>query len=334
MVVGVIASAVLAANVSAAPKVTTTLSSARVNAAAGTASFPLFEGTSGGKAVFYVVTDSSNRADAKRRGVNWAPRLARALGTKAVQNVTLNGDRIDFPGTVDFSPPGKVVPGPTGFPPKTAEPGAVGDANYSPFVTTGDGIVLNATQVANDSGQSGSVVSITPDKTRVTLRALTGFFLGKRVLYLRTDASVPVVAALEASTYAPNLNAVPGLGSNAARSGRSAIIPVVNGIRGKKNPRRQGLQSAVFGEGSPLNITQSFPNAPDYSPAWDVTPVVWTNAAIKAGKRTILTSSSAIAARARAGELTSAGAGPANGSLGGIKALGGISNCTTIAILG
>ena len=143
-----------------------------------------------------------------------------------------------------------------------------------------------------------------------------------------------LVSALEASTYAPNLNAVPGEGSNASSSGRSAITPVVNGARGKDNPNRQGLQSAVLGQGAPLNVTQSFPNSPDYSPIWDVTPVVWTAKAIAAGQRKELTSSAAVAAGAKAGTLTSLGTGPANASLGGIKALGGISNCTTVAILG
>jgi hypothetical protein len=177
------------------------------------------------------------------------------------------------------------------------------------------------------------VVSISPDHKHVTLRLLDGFFAGTKVLYLRTDASVPVVAALEASTYAPNLNAVPGEGSDAASSGRSAIIPVVNGARGTANPNRQGLQSAVLGQGPPLNVTQSLPNTPDYSPIWDVTPVQWTGAAIAAGKRRLLTSSTAVAAAARAGTITSFGAGPANASVGGIRALGGVSNCTTVAIL-
>jgi hypothetical protein len=187
--------------------------------------------------------------------------------------------------------------------------------------------------VANATGQSGSVVSIAADHRHVTLRLLDGFFAGRKVLYLRTDASVPVVAALESSTYAPNLNAIPGEGSNATGSGRSAIVPVVNGARGRGNADRQGLQSAVLGEGPPLNITQSLPNSGDYTPMWDVTPVVWTAKAISSGRRHLLTSTTAVAAAARAGLVTSLGTGPANASLGGIRALGGISNCTTVAIL-
>ena len=327
------ASALLAGSASAAPTLSVTMKDATVNVAADSVTLPLYRGTAAGRTVYYVITDSSSQADAARRGVNWAPRLARSLGTRAVQRVRAVRGALSFPGGVDFSPAGAVVAGPQGFPPARAVPGAVGDARYSPLVTTGDGIVLNAPQVANATGRSGSVVSIAPDRKHVTLRLLDGFFAGKKVLYLRTDASVPVVAALEASTYAPNLNAVPGEASDAASSGRSAIIPVVNGARGKGNPNRQGLQSAVLGQGPPLNVTQSFPNTPDYSPIWDVTPVQWTSAAIAAGKRHLLTSSTAVAAAARAGTLTSFGTGPGNASVGGIRALGGISNCTTVAIL-
>ena len=327
------ASALLAGPAAAAPTLSVTMKSARVNVGADTVTLPLYRGTAAGKPVYYVISDSSSQADAARRGVNWAPRLVRSLSTRAVQRARTVGGALSFPGGVNFAPAGAVVPGPQGFPPTRAVPGAVGDSRYSSLVTTGDGVVLNAPQVANATGQSQSVVSISPDKKHVTLRLLDGFFAGRKVLYLRTDASVQVVAALEESTYAPNLNAVPGEGSDAQSSGRSAIIPVVNGARGKTNRNRQGLQSAVLGEGPPLNVTQSFPNTPDYSPIWDVTPVQWTSPAIAAGKRHLLTSSSAVAAAARAGALTSFGTGPANASVGGIRALGGISNCTTVAIL-
>ena len=137
-----------------------------------------------------------------------------------------------------------------------------------------------------------------------------------------------MVAALEGSTLAKNLDAAPGAGSNGARSARSAIIPIVNGPRGKSNPQRQGLQSAVLGEGSPLNITQSLPGARDYSPIWDVHPAAWSESATPK----LLTSSAQVAAEVKAGRLTSGGAGPANASLSGLKAAPFISNCPTIAI--
>lgn len=317
-----------------APTATATLTSARIDATAGTVTLPLRRGrTADGKVTWYVVTDSSDRADATRRGVNWAPRAVRGLGTRAVQRVTDTGGELRFAGTVDFSPVARVVPGPQGFPPKVARAGAVGDARYSPLVTRGDGIVLNAPQVANDTGRSDSVVAISPDHRTVTLRLLGGFFAGQRVLYTRTDASAELVAALESSTWAPNLAALPGQGSNRARSGRSAIVPVVNGPRGRLNGQRQGLESAVLGEGPPLNVTQSFPNSADYSPIWDVSPVAWTPAAVRSGARRRITSSSQVAALARRGLIVSAGTGPRNASLGGIRALGAVSNCTTVAVL-
>lgn len=294
-----------------------------------TVTLPLQRGRSAaGRNVWYVVTESSNRADALRRGVAWAPRLANALGTKAVQKARLKGSTVVFAGTVDFRPKTVVVPGDEGFPPRSVAPGAIGDARYSPLVTIGGGVVLNATHVANPTGRSDSVTALDTVQRRVTLKLLTGFFAGQTVHYLRTDASSDVVAALEGSTLAKNLDAAPGAGSNAASSARSAIVPIVNGARGKANPERQGLQSAVLGEGSPLNITQSLPGTRDYSPVWDVHPAVWAAGATP--KR--LTSTVEVAAEVKAGRLTSGGAGRANPSLGGLKAAPFISICPTIAI--
>ena len=79
-------------------------------------------------------------------------------------------------------------------------------------------------------------------------------------MYLHQDASSRVVAAAEGSIYAPNLDAAPGLGSNDVKSSaRSAILPVVTGEVGATNPARQVLNSALRGEGDPLNINQDIP---------------------------------------------------------------------------
>lgn len=191
--------------------------------------------------------------------------------------------------------------------------------------------MLNASHVANSTGLGDNVVELDRTGRRVTLKLLTGFTAGQTVHYLRTDASVEVVSTLEESVLAKNLDAAPGVGSNAPTSARSAIIPIVNGVRGKNDPQRQGLQSAVLGEGSPLNIQQSLPGGADYSPIWDVHPAVWSQAAIDAGQRKRLTSA-AIAAAVKAGQLESGGTGPANPSLGGLRAAGFISNCPTVAV--
>lgn len=301
---------------------------------AGTATLPLFTGVGpDGGDVFYVITESSDPADAEQRGVNAAPKLANALGTKAVQKVTQDGDTITFAGTVDFAPERSVTPGPNGFPPDAVTPGAKGDGAYSPLITADGSTVLNASQVQNASGTHDSVTDIDTTAGTVTLKTLPGFFNGQMVSYLRLDASVDVVAALEESIFAPNLTAAPGAGSNAASSSRSAIVPIVNGVRAKDDPDRQGLESAVFGNGSPLNITESLPGGSDYSPIWDVSPAVWTKAAIEAGDRTLVTGNEQIADLVSAGDLESAGTGPAHPELGGLRSLPAVSNCPTIGLI-
>jgi hypothetical protein len=322
------------ANAGARPSGTfhSTLTSAiALNPRAETITFPLHRGlTATGATTWYVVIDSSNKADAASRGVNYAPRLANALGTKAVQKATLQGSTIKFIGTVNFAPKHVVVASKTGFPPAKVAAGAVGDKNYSPLVTTDGKTVLDAPQVANASGRSDTVTNLDIARNRVTLKLLRGWFNGTPVLYVRTDASAVLVAALEDSTYAPNLNSAPGLGSDATSSARSAIIPVINGSLTGSD--RQGLQSAVLSGNDPFNITQSFPGAADYTPIWDLHPVVWTPAAIKDGKRVELTSAAQVTKDVKAGLLTSAGKGPANASLGGLRAIDFISICSTVAV--
>jgi hypothetical protein len=307
----------------------------RLDASALTVTLPLHQGlTASGGTTWYIVTDSSNAADAKARGVNYAPKIANALGTKAVQSVTTRGGEIVFPGTVRFGLPHVVKPGPQGFPPTVAKPGAEGDPKYSPLINIGNGVVIDAPQVANSSGQNNSVTSIDYTAHTVTLKLLDGWANGVHNFYLRTDGSVPLLAAIESSTYAPNLNAAPGLASdNPARSARSAIIPIVNGPRAAEGANeRQGLDSALLGEGTPQNIEQDPTDTITYSPIWDVSPAVWTKAAIAAHKRVRLTSARAVAAGVRDGTLVSGGTGPANSSLGGLRAAAFISNCSIVAI--
>ena len=140
-----------------------------------------------------------------------------------------------------------------------------------------------------------------------------------------------LVAALEGST-APRTWTRPRVsGSSAAappgpRSSRWSTAPV-----GVDDPQRQGLRSAVLGEGRPA---QHHPGGPDhqggYTPVWDVTPVAWTQVAIDSGQRVQLRDSGEVANAYAKGLLTSAGSGPANSSLKGVRALPGISNCPVV----
>jgi hypothetical protein len=299
-----------------------------------TVTLPLYKGvTASGEPTYYIVTDASTPALAKQYGVNSAPKLANALGTKAVQTVKSGAAGFVFPGTVNFSHKPVVVPSKQGFPPKVAKPGAIADANYSPLITTGNGAVIDAPQVANSTGVGNGVVSIDYKAKTVTLKLLDGFVNGIHNYYLRTDGSIPLLAAIESSTYAPNLNAAPGIGSDdPATSARSAIVPVINGpLASAGANQRQGLDSALLGQGPPENIEEDQPGQPGYSPLWDVTPVVWTQKAITAHKVHRLTSVAAVTAAVKAGYLTSGGTGPINKTIG-VKTLGAISNCSIVSI--
>ncbi len=324
----------------------------------GDITLPLYEGRHNGAPVWFIVTESSNQEQAERLGVNFAPKLANALGTAAVQNVRFvnaqtgrpsparpslksQGVVLDFDGTVDFSPERLVVPDPfIGFPPLQFRAGAVGDAEYSPLITLGDGVVLNASQVANASGTHDALLAIDYARRQVTLDQFRGFYEFDEIFYLHQEGSIELVAAIEGSTWAPNLNAAPGLGSNdPGTSARSAIIPIVNGPLGVNNPERQGLQSALLGEGDPLNVTQEEPGFEDgvvlYSPVWDIHLVVWTDAAIAAGQRTRLIAEEQIVPLFEAGLVVSGDpAGRPNASLGGLRAINAISNCPISINLG
>lgn len=274
-----------------------------------TVTLPIFKGRSGRDTFWYVVTESSNKKDARKRGVNWSPKLVNAVGTRAVQPGSFIGGVLELAphATVDFSAERIVTPGPTGFPPAQLQPGAVGQANYTPLVVLPNGTVLNASHVANASGLSDKVVALEVAARRVTLQEAEGFYNGKEVYYVSLDASVPDAAALEAATYAPNLNAAPGLGSNERTSARAGLALLINGQTGVRNPERQGLTSALLGEGDPLNVLQVFSPDRDYSPLWDVYPSIYTDRAVAAGRDTLQTDFGDVAELAEGGSVMGPG---------------------------
>ena len=116
--------ALAAQSVDAAPQAKPLLKSAiSLDAAAETITLPLHEGkTASGAPTWYVVIDSSSRTDATKRGVNYAPALAKALGTKAVEKAHLDRGTVVFPGTVNFAPKRVVVPSAEGFPRRRSPP--------------------------------------------------------------------------------------------------------------------------------------------------------------------------------------------------------------------
>jgi hypothetical protein len=321
-----------------------------------TITLPLFRGqVTGMGRVFFILTESSDFNDAVARGINWSPKLRNALGTAAVQNAQVSDlpagqtsfdfqeGIVQFSGTVDFSGTRLVVPGPSLFPlDPSSHAGPVGGPNYSPLFTTGNGIVYNGSHVANGTGLHGKAILIDETKRQVTLRLTAGFYEHRNVLYLSLDASVTQIAALENVTYAANLNTAPIEGNDVPSvSAREPIIPIVNGATGFTNPDRQGLMSAVLGEGDPLNMIReepecSDPNVPancsalEYSPLWDVHLVLWTQAAINAGLRHLLTSHKDVETLFQSGAIVSATPyGPQNQDpeILGLRASGVVINC-------
>lgn len=326
---------------------------------------PLYRGLdANGGDVYYCITEVNNVDKAIQFGLNWTPKLVHAIGTAAVQTATVvsgtttNGFPVlQFPGNVDFSPTRMLIPGPDLFPLDPAsQPGSVGDAMYSPLVTFDGNLVYNASHLQNSTGTHDRVISMDIPNMKVTMRLARGFYEGFEILYSTTETSDNDVAALEDNTFAPNMNAAPFPGDDKSfRSAREALIPFVNGPMGMNNPERQGLRSAVAGEGDPLNIFQeqagcenpddpgAFCDAALYSPLWDVHPVVWTDAAITAGQRVrVRTDKFEAIEPNNVIELYADGwliapdttepAHPRNPSLGGLNAAGFIVNCPIIFV--
>jgi len=312
----------------------------RENAGPTVVTYPLYRGTSQGRDVSYVITDASNLSVAQALGVNYAPKLAQAAGTAAVQNSTSqigSGNGIDFPASVDFSPARLLTPSAQGYPPLAAQPGAVGEPGYSPLVqvifrdTT---VVLDAPQIANATGQADKIVTVAPDHRTVSYRETDGCYDNESVHYASFDASDPGAAAIEDVTYAPNLNAAPTPGCAdpavvAANCSRESLIAFTNGQTGATNPERQGLNAAILDQEPPLNILKEVPHPGalfDYSPVWDIHQETWTNTAVTDGLNLRQTDFSAALEQVTAGLATGFPAGTPFGPSGLIV------NCPVVSL--
>jgi len=312
----------------------------RENSGPTVVTYPLYHGTSHGRDVSYVITDASNLSVAQALGVNYAPKLAQAAGTAAVENSTSqvgSGNGIDFPASVDFSPAHVLIPSASGFPPAAAQPGAVGEPGYSPLVQVvfrDQTVVLDAPQIANATGQADKIVSIATNQRTVSYRETDGCYDNESVHYASFDASDPGAAAIEDVTYAPNLNAAPSAGCAdpavvAANCSREPLIAFTNGQTGAANPQRQGLNAAILDGPPPLNLLKEVPHPGalfDYSPMWDVHLETWTGAAVAAGLNPRQTDFSAALQQVADGNATGSPAGNPFG------ASGFIVNCPVVSL--
>jgi hypothetical protein len=284
------------------------LKSGTVDLKACTITIPLYLGhMKDGRTVWYVLTDTNDKGTADLLGILFSPKLnylnAAQDGTPLYRTASLgpNGDVIFDQGTVDFSPNRVVVPGPAPnfFPPTTATPGSVGSKDYSPIFrfSNNPGVVFNAPIVAfnvdatelnqfcNGNVDHGlvldNVVKICPDQKTVTLKLVPSFSFGRPTLYIAIESSNPMIAAIEGDTSVPLLSKVTTGLDDGAFSPIERLFPIVNGQMGVNNPSRQGLDSALAGEGAPLTVLGGIPtDATDYSPLWDLNPAVWNQTAV------------------------------------------------------
>lgn len=306
---------------------------------AATITLPLYQGRlepeDGTPAIpyWYVVTDTTDHDNADALGINHSAKLDYARVGQAVRHGRYDGDGVlvTSAGRVDFAPERIVTPGvaPALFPPTTAMPGSVGDAAYSPLVEVQNagGNIYNAPIVAFGIGAEqleafcttepdpalvhDKVRHICPSEGTVTLALTSGFSFGRPVLYLSLEASVAVAATLEGATLAPGLADVPIGHDDSLYSAVERIFVIINGPTGKANPHRQGLDSALLGEGSPLNTLGGIPTiATDYSPLWDMNLAMWSSAAVDAGYRARVFEEFQILGLAEQGHLTGPGGQP------------------------
>jgi hypothetical protein len=309
------------------------LASGSVDAGSGTVTLPLHRGRmASGEAVWYVLLDASDRGGAARLGINWSAKLANAGVGRAVREaeISSDGELVFDSGTVDFLPERIVTPG-AGlvFPPRGAQPGSVGDDDYTPLIriSGGAGHVFNAPVVAYDVAAAtldrfcdgdpdyglvhDKVVEICPRDGTVTLALTPGFAGGKPILYVSSEANVALVAALEGATHAPRLSDVPADQDDRPWSAVEPIYVVVNGVTGADAPARQGLESALVDGLPPLNVTGDIPGQGDgYSPLWASHPVVWAEGSDN--RRSLVTNEAGVRALAAAGLVH----GPAGAPIG------------------
>jgi hypothetical protein len=300
----------------------------------GTITLPLFKGAvntpSGLKPAWYIILDAGNQAEAERLGVNFSKKLPNAGSAARPATRRSDGTFLFESGLVDFSPNRVVVAGGHGdraFPPKQAQPGSVGDADYSPLVRV-DGIIYDAPVVAaavNDDDINfpdgnpdyklvhDQVVAIDPVHRTVTLSLINGFSFGKPVLYISTESSDPTVSAIEGNTFAPRMRRLEVGIDDIARSAVERIFIATNGASngGCANPQRQGLSAALLDGHRPNNTFGGIPTiATDYSPVWDANLYEWTDEAIDKGYRGLLTEEFRILKLARDGYITGPNGAP------------------------
>lgn len=322
------------------------LKSGPVDVAHGTITLPLYLGMMKDKTpVWYILTDVDDAEVATFLGLNYSAKMTYMSNAARTANLDSGGNLVFDKGTVDFSPVRSITPGPAGkeFPPMAAQPGAIGDKDYSPFVqiVNAGGVIYNAPIVAfgvnaaaitfpngnvDYSKVHDQVVAIDPVNMTVTINLINGFSFGKPVWYLSMDTSIPLGAAIEHNTFAPLMAALKLGDDDSFGSPVERIFIATNGPEqdGCANPQRQGLSADLADGFRPNNVVGGIPtNATDYSPAWDAQLFEWTQDAIAKGYRGQVREEFQILTFVQDGLIT----GPSSGKFG---SAGFSINCTIV----
>jgi hypothetical protein len=128
---------------------------------------------------------------------------------------------------------------------------ATGSNSYSPLIqieTLGGPIVLNAAQVANNTGHATKVIRLEGTAApvgQVVYVETAGVYEGRTIHYASFDSSIQILSTLENITWAPALNRSPSTPTNSTIAGtaRSGIIAITNGPEGLGNPERRSRRA-------------------------------------------------------------------------------------------
>src|SRR6202795_2751975 len=227
----------------------------------GTIRLPLFKGavktSSGLKPAWYIILDAGDKEEAERLGVNFSKKLHNAGDAARPATLRDDGTFLFESGLVDFSPNRQVQAGSNEkpFPPSIANPGSVGDADYSPLVRA-NGIVYDAPVIAaavddaqinfpNGDPDYGlvhdQVISIDPANRQVTLSLINGYSLGSPSSTSRLSQAIPLCLR---SRGTPSLHVcaksrpgwttssvAPSRGSSSRRMGRQKAAAKIRSVR-------------------------------------------------------------------------------------------------------
>ncbi len=258
----------------------TITSASRVDLTRDFATLPLHKGTVGEETVWFVITDVSDAKIARKLGVNHSPKLSNiglscpaCSQTVKSSSPVLGEAPVEFEGAPDFGPKRTVVPGPASFPAQSFTVGAMGGANYSPFVTVqGTGIVYNAPIVATGDGSfdvtthentHDRTLAIDTEKMTTDHLFIRGFANGQPILYLSFESSDAFTAVIERSTFVPTLADAPFQnGGGDPDSARASIFTFVNAKAGLEDdpPARGASDGAGRSQGLTHAMKSGFPS--------------------------------------------------------------------------